>query len=83
MSLIDTKTELALKQLLALNEEIEAAKNLYELRDQLVVTLQRAGFTEATFDGRLFSLKDNFAEKNTAWRMAAVNRFEIKVTKEK
>lgn len=72
-----------LKRLIELNEQIEVAKELYNERDKLVLALKELGFTSQVVNGKEYLLVDNFESKNTAWRMAAVNRFEIKVKKDK
>lgn len=71
--------ENALKLLIELNSAIEKAKALYQDRDDLVMKMKEAGFKEAKLDGLTFVLRDNFEEKNTMWRAAAMSRFEIRV----
>lgn len=73
----------AISRFIELNKQIEVAKELYNERDQLVLLLKTNGFTSMKIDGVEYTLVDNFETKNTAWRMAAVNRFEIKTKKEK
>jgi len=72
-------------KLIELTEEIERRKSLYDELEKLTLELKEAGFTSGEFKkypGKEYALElvDNFSEKNVAWRMAAVRRWEIKVT---
>jgi len=74
------ENEAKLKRALSLLAEIELRKKLYEELDALVLELQSEGFTAGVCEGFELELRDNFADTNTQWRMAAVKRYELKVT---
>jgi hypothetical protein len=74
------ENEVKLKRALSLLAEIELRKKLYEELDALVLELRTDGFVSGVCDGLELELKDNFADTNTQWRMAAVKRYELKVT---
>jgi len=80
--------ETLLMQILDLNEQLEERKKLYETYDRLVMELQESGFTEGEVGELKLTLKDNFLdkdgnEKNTAYRIAFVKRFELSIKKRK
>lgn len=62
---------------------IDSSKMLYKERDELTDLLRKLNFTEMTRDGKSFKLTDNFADKNTCYRMAFVRRWEIKIKEAK
>lgn len=66
-------------------EKIEASKVLYAERDALTLRLRDLGLTSLEHGGKTYSLKDNFAKGNTAYRVAFIRHFEvvIKEVKEK
>lgn len=80
---MNKKQEELLKRIIEINEELELRKKLYEEYDKVVEELRKTGFKNAEFQDLIFELVDNFEEKNTAWRMAAIKRFELKIKKPK
>ena len=67
-----------LSRLLAIESELSAVKDLYSERDALTLDLMRMGFKgELMPDGTEVRLVDNYAEKNTAFRVAFIRRFEV------
>ena len=72
-----------LEQLARIEDEIAKLKLLYVEYDAIVCKLQAQGFTEAEHAGRTFTLTDNFAKGNTAYRMAFIKHYEIKISKPK
>jgi len=80
--------EKLIKEILNLNEQLEIRKKLYETYDGLILELQESGFTEGVIGELDLSLKDNFLDKdgkerNTAFRIAFVKRFELSIKKKK
>lgn len=66
----------------AIKTQLEAVKPLYDELDELTAELSdvaEVNQTLATNDGRFMTLIDNFAEKNTVFRPAAVRRFDIEL----
>lgn len=59
---------------LKLMTKLEANKALYQELDEITVTIAKVGETGTPE----LILVDNFAEKNVAFRPAAVRRFELK-----
>lgn len=80
MSILKDQYVCDLERLLTLTEEITKLKALYEEYDLIVLRLHSLGFTEAECGGKTLTLQDNFKEKNTAYRVAFVKRFDVKVT---
>lgn len=76
-----TDMEIKLRKALAIQRELDLRKVLFEELDKVVAELRAAGFTEAIVDDKIVKLQDNFADTNTQWRMAAIKRWELKVTK--
>lgn len=68
-----------LEEAIEIKPEIEAAKMLYRRMDEIVMKLIDLEFDEARVNGCLVSMLDNFSEKNTAFRIARVNRFELHI----
>jgi hypothetical protein len=63
-----------------IKDKLESHKPLYEELDDLIGELAdvaEVNQTLATNDGRFITSIDNFAEKNTVWRPAAVKHFDI------
>lgn len=78
------KHELKLKRVIELQTGIEERKALYAELDQLTLELKADGFSDATLDGLVIELVDNFADgRNTVFRPAGVKRYEMRVTKVK
>lgn len=71
------------KQAFTLQQEIEEAKGLYAQMDEITGELLNDRISEVIFtqDGVRYVLEvvDNFAEKNTVFRSAAVRHYEIKI----
>jgi hypothetical protein len=69
---------------LIVTEEIGRLKALYEQQDEIVLALKDLGFRETDYGDKSYTLIDNFADrKNTAYRIAFVKRYELKVAKKK
>lgn len=74
-----------LDSVLARLAEVEAAlglmKKLYEEKELLTMQLKQLVPVgqEVTYGDFVFSVVDNFAEKNTVFRPAAVKRFDLQV----
>lgn len=79
MSERDELIRAALSRLLEIEAEIKALKQIYAERDELTKLLCELEFSSLTYEGHIFALCDNFAEKNVAYRMAFIPRFEIKI----
>lgn len=62
-----------------LQQELKKMKELYKELDLIVKRLRDKGFHEAQFDGKVFMLHDNFDEENTAFRVARISRFELRI----
>lgn len=61
---------------------LESVKPLYDELDELTGELgevAEVNQTLATNDGRFVTLIDNFADKNTVFRPAAVKRFDVEL----
>jgi hypothetical protein len=74
-----------LKRALEIKKILDANKPLYDELEAITVELasQQAGTSvPVVVDGYYFSIVDNFAEKNTVFRPAAVKRFEMKIQTE-
>lgn len=76
-----------LRRLLELEALLRPAnyKALYAERDTLTLVLVLGGLvgTEFKYAGKKLTLIDNFADKNVAWTMTPVRRYEIKIEEEK
>lgn len=71
--------EMLLARLIVVAAEIAKVKKLYEEQDRLTLGLREAEFRSAEVDGILYTMTDNFADdKNVAYRIAFVRRFEVK-----
>jgi hypothetical protein len=80
-----TKLERLAKKAKKVLEQLEKAKDLYKLKEQLTDEIQSELKKEnlKSFplgDGQQVEIVDNFVEKNIKWKMAAFSRFEIKLT---
>lgn len=58
-------------------------KELYAERDELTLALVRAGFTEGKSGEQTLTLRDNYEDKNCAWTMTPIRRYEIKIKERK
>lgn len=66
----------------AIKTQLEAVKPLYDELDELTAEMgevAEVNQTLATNDGRFVTLVDNFADKNTVFRPAAVRRFDVEL----
>ena len=72
-------TQDKLRKVLDLMNELDARKALYDELDRLTLELQTEGFSHELIDGKVITLRDNFAEKNTVFRVAGVKHYEIVV----
>lgn len=70
-----------LGKLMEIEQRIEESKKLYEARDEVTLELLKQGFVTIEHEGVEFRLTDNFAEKNVAYRVAFVRRYEVKMKK--
>lgn len=66
-----------------LKSQIDGMKHMYEELEQLTIQLVKMN-TQLntpipTFDGNYLILQDNFADKNTVFRPAAVKRFDVDI----
>ena len=68
--------EALLKEAKQLTRVLEERKVLYQRLDQLTLLLQNEDLSETGW-----AIIDNFAEKNVAFRIATVRRFELKRVK--
>ena len=68
-----------LKQIIAIKQQIEANKALYERLDALILDLTNAGAKLRTYRDMSFNITDNFAVTNVCFRPAAVRRYEINI----
>lgn len=75
------QAEIRLARVIELVEELELRKALYAELDKLIVELLEEGFTSKMFGPYLVELVDNFEDKNTAWKAAAIKRYDVKVTR--
>lgn len=76
---IDTQT--LVKRLLILQNKVNEVKPIHEEIDEICMELgkrHKDGQVLLETKTSLYSLQDNFAEKNTAFRVARIKRFEIK-----
>lgn len=72
--------ESLMKRLIKLQKKIEEVKPVYEEIDQITMHIAKAkksGDVVYSNDRVEYRLQDNFSNKNTAFRVAAVKRFEI------
>ena len=68
------------KGILCLLKEVEGYKEAYKKLDILMQTLIDSGVRELTLDsGDTLEIVDNFKDKNTVFRPAAVRRFEVRI----
>jgi hypothetical protein len=74
-----------IEKLAARAVEIEIAttalKQLYRELDDITMELIEMGISSALVGGYQITIADNFAEKNTAFRIARIKRFDLKVDK--
>ena len=80
-----TKLERLAKKAKKVLAQLEKAKDLYKLKEQLTDEIQAELKKEnlksfPLANGQQVEIVDNFMEKNIKWKMAAFSRFEIKVT---
>ncbi len=82
---MDTKAKRAnevVNRIAAIKDQLELVKPLYEELDDLteeLLEVAEVNQTLKTDDNRLVTLIDNFADKNTVFRSAAVRRFEAEL----
>lgn len=74
-----TETKQILKRVIDLQRELDVRKALYDELDMLTEQLQADGFQHAELDGLVIDLVDNFADRNTVFRVAGVKHYEIKI----
>jgi len=72
-------TEIKLKRIIEIQAELDSRKALFEEYDRLVQDLAAEMFAQAEVQGLILSLKDNFAETNTVFRVAGVKRYEMTI----
>lgn len=70
-------TQNKLRKVLDLISELDSRKALYDELDRLTLELQAEGFSHELLDGKVITLRDNFADKNTVFRVAGVKHYEI------
>ena len=80
-----TKLERLAKKAKKVLDQLEKAKDLYKLKEQLTDEIQAELKKEnlksfPLANGQQVEIVDNFVEKNIKWKMAAFSRFEIKLT---
>ena len=80
-----TKLERLAKKAKKVLDQLEKAKDLYKLKEQLTDEIQAELKREnlksfPLSNGQQVEIVDNFVEKNIKWKMAAFSRFEIKLT---
>ena len=68
-----------LRKLLAIQEELANIKTLYREQDAIIDQLIEIGFKHGKVDNYIVTLKDNYADKNTAFKATAFRRYEISV----
>lgn len=79
---MDKTISLTLKQIRDCLAKLEKVKPLYDKIDQLTLSLVGKKLPETIeVNGQKYEviLSDNFAERNTAFRQAAVKRWELKL----
>lgn len=67
-----------IKRAIVIKAQLEQIKPLYRELDEIVAVLAAAGFSSGIIDKRLVILVDNFEDKNTCFRVARVNRYELR-----
>lgn len=72
-------TRKLIERALKIQQQLEENKPLYKEFDQIVMKLASEGFTHDTLDNLEIEVVDNFADKNTSYKVAAVKRFDLKV----
>ena len=76
-----------LQRVLEIKQTLDSVKPLYEELEQITLSLLTDaasihGYNHLQGFGHVFTIVDNFQEKNTVYRPAAVKRFELKVETE-
>lgn len=67
-----------IKRALELLVLLEQNKVLYKEMDQITLELLEMGVMQGSYGKQQIALIDNFEDKNTAFRVARIKRFEIK-----
>lgn len=71
------KRDQLFKSLVDLQKKIDKCKPLFDLRDNLYAQIASIGLGEFYYNDLQFVVKDNFENKNKAYKVAGVNRFEV------
>lgn len=77
-----TRTMEIVNRIATIKTQLESIKPLYDELDDLTAELGDVAEVNqvlATNDGRFLTLIDNFADKNTVFRPAAVRRFDVEL----
>jgi hypothetical protein len=72
-------TKKLIERALKIQQSLEQNKPLYQELDEIVLKLANEGFTSDKFENVEVEIVDNFASKNTCFKVAGVKRFELKV----
>lgn len=73
------KTRQLIERALKIQQKLEENKPLYQELDEIVLKLANDGFTHDTIDNVEVELVDNFATKNTCFKVAGVKRYDLKI----
>lgn len=73
-----TQQRKLIKRAITIKAQLEMVKPLYRELDEIVAALAASGFSSDMVDKRLVILVDNFEDRNTCFRIARVNRYELK-----
>ncbi len=72
-------TRKLIERALKIQQKLEENKPLYKELDEIVLNLASQGFSHDTLENLEIELVDNFADKNTCFKVAGVKRFDLKV----
>lgn len=73
-----------LKELVSVEEKIQQLKNLYNVKESLMLKLKDiiGVNTEISYNGLTFKVVDSFADKAVVFKTVPVRRFELIIKKE-
>ncbi len=73
------RIEQLLNRAAELSSQLQQVKSLYKELDEITNQMLEMEVLQASTDDYTMTMVDNFAEKNTAFRVARLNRFELKI----
>ena len=65
---------------IALTIQIDANRELYKKREEILDRLLDSGLKQFEHNGSILTLVDNFAKKNIKWKQTCFNQYSIELT---